>query len=144
MREFRYEAKVIWAQVDANQHMRHSAYADFAAQARVELLEQVGLSAKVFQKLMLGPILLRDELVYYKEVNLSEKISVTCEMTRCKADASRWSIRSELFREDGVKAAVIQVDGAWMDVVKRKMTGLEGELLELFMSAPKSKDFIME
>ncbi len=139
-----FRGQVIWAQVDANQHMRHSAYADFAAQARVELLEQVGLSAKVFQKLMLGPILLREELVYYKEVNLSEKISVTCEMTRCKADASRWSIRSELFREDGVKAAVIQVDGAWMDVVKRKMTGLEGELLELFMSAPKSKDFIIE
>jgi acyl-CoA thioester hydrolase len=144
MQEFHYEAKVIWAQVDANQHMRHSAYADFAAQARIELLEQVGLSAKVFQKQMLGPILLREELVYYKEVNLSEKIRVTCEMTRCKADASRWSIRSVLFREDGVKAAVILVDGAWMDLVKRKMTGLENELLELFMDAPKSKDFLME
>jgi acyl-CoA thioester hydrolase len=33
------KSKVLWSQIDANMHLRHSAYADFAAQARVEMLE---------------------------------------------------------------------------------------------------------
>ena len=144
MKDFTYEGQVIWAQVDANQHMRHSAYADFAAQARVDLLDKMGLSAKVFHAQMLGPVLLREELVYLREVNMSEHIKVTCEMIKCKSDGSRWTIRHEIFRPDGVKAANVTVEGAWIDMKKRKLTRLEGELLDIFLSTPKSADFVLE
>ena len=40
-----YEGKVMWSQIDANMHLRHSAYADFAAQARLEILEKLGFDA---------------------------------------------------------------------------------------------------
>ncbi len=144
MQEFYYTGQVMWSQVDANNHLRHSAYADFAAQARVDFLEKIGFSAQLFQSLHLGPILLREELVYLREVNLSEKVKVTCEILSCKPDASRWQIKHEVFRNDGLKAAEITVEGAWIDTNIRKLTALQGKTLENFMKAPKSENFKMQ
>ena len=63
-----YEGQVLWSQIDANMHLRHSAYADVAAQARVMLLESLGLDGKILATEKLGPILFREELIYLKEV----------------------------------------------------------------------------
>ncbi|MEC5146073.1 thioesterase family protein [Chitinophaga sp. 212800010-3] len=139
-----FEGPVLWSQIDANMHLRHSAYADFAAQARLSLLEKVGMSAADFIRLQLGPILFREELLYHREVNPNDTIRVTCEMTKCRADGSRWSIRHELFRGDGVKSATIVVDGAWIDTRKRKLAALSPDLLEKFKAVPRSSDFVEE
>ena len=144
IQEFHYEGKVIWSQVDANQHMRHSAYADFAAQARIELLDKLGLDLTLLNKSNLGPILLREEIIYLREVNLNDTLRVSCEFLHGKKDGSRWTIQHEIFRSDGVKAAIITVDGAWIDKIKRKMTSLDGELLKLFFKMPKSGHFIVD
>lgn len=137
-----YEGQVLWSQIDANMHLRHSAYADFAAQARLELLEKTGFSAALFHKLQLGPILFREETVYLREVALNDRIRVTCEMTKMRADGSRWSFRQEIYRGDGVKAAIINVDGAWLDTKERKVAILPAELQTQFKNIPKSADFI--
>ena len=142
MKDFIYENQVIWAQVDANQHMRHSAYADFAAQARVELLDKLGLSAKVLHANGLGPVLLREELKYLKEVNLSDTLKVTVELLHSKPDGSRWTIKHDVYRQDGVKAAEILVDGAWIDMKKRKLAVLEGDILKRFMEIPHTETFL--
>ncbi|HEY4650672.1 MAG TPA: acyl-CoA thioesterase [Pontibacter sp.] len=138
---YTYTGKVMWSHLDANMHMRHSAYADFAAQARVQILDELGLSMRTFQKLHIGPILFREETTYLREIGANETITVTTSLLRSRKDGSRWSIRHEIFKEDGVKAAVIVVDGAWMDVLKRKLTTLPDEFVEQFMHIPRTKDF---
>ena len=137
-----FEGPVIWAQVDANRHLRHSAYADFAAQARLAMMGKINLSVSLFEELMIGPILFREELVYLREVQINEVVRVSCEITRARPDGSRWSIRSELFRSDDVKAAIISVDGAWIDIKRRKLTTIPPELAEKYMSLPRSHDFV--
>ena len=136
-----YEGEVLWSQIDANQHMRHSAYADFAAQARLSLLGGLGLKPTTLFEHHIGPVLFREELFYLREVGLNEKIKVTCELYKSRADGSRWSIRHEIFRSDGVKAAIINVDGAWIDMEKRKLAVLPQELSDLFMKTPRSADY---
>lgn len=139
--EFCYSTQVIWSQVDANGHMRHSAYADIAAQARVVALEKVGLGLKQFHQLQIGPVLFREELVYYREVHLNDILNVTCELLKANEDVSKWTIYQEIFRSDGVKAATVTVDGTWIDTKIRKMTGLKGNALEGFNQIRKSNDF---
>lgn len=136
-----YNSKVIWAQMDANQHLRHSAYADLAAQARVELLESMELNMDVFQKLKIGPILFREELIYLKEIRGTQKVKISSELVKSRPDGSRWSIRHEVFREDGVKSAIINVEGAWLDLVQRKLTGLPENFATAFNAMPKSEDY---
>jgi acyl-CoA thioester hydrolase len=144
MEPFFYEGQVMWSQVDANMHLRHSAYADFAAQARLMMLEKLGFTAALFKQYHIGPILFREELIYMREVPANEKIRVSCELTKMRSDGSRWSFKQELFRSDHVKAALINVDGAWMDLEKRKLTALPEKLLVSFESIPKSADFVLE
>jgi len=139
-----FEAPVLWSQIDANMHLRHSAYADFAAQARLELLEKLGIPVGVFAKLKLGPILFREELLYQREIGMGDTARVSCVLTKARPDGSRWSIRHEIFRRDDVRAAIVNVDGAWIDMEKRKLSRLPDDLNELFMKVPRSEDFEME
>lgn len=139
-----YEGKVIWSMVDANMHLRHSAYADFAAQARLEILTASGFNADLMEQLHVGPILFREELIYMREVRPNDTIKITCAMTKCRRDGSRWSFKQEMFRSDGIQAALINVDGAWIDTVKRKLVGLPEEWASKFLDIPKSDDFVLE
>lgn len=139
-----YEGAVLWSQMDANRHMRHSAYADFAAQARLVMLEQLGLDMKTLAKYDIGPVMFREELFYLRECGLNDQLKVTAEVYKSRADGSRWSIRHEIYRGDGVKAAIINVEGAWIDIEKRKLAILPAELSELFAGAPKSEDYVLE
>ncbi|XZF12380.1 acyl-CoA thioesterase [Chitinophagaceae bacterium MMS25-I14] len=142
--DYSFEGPVLWSQIDANMHLRHSAYADFAAQARLNLLNALGLESHIFLELKLGPILFREELLYLREVHLNDSVKVTSVLVKCRPDGSRWSIRHEIFRSDGVKAAIINVDGAWINIEERKLTALPAELNEKFMQVPRSDDFVME
>ncbi|GAA3991193.1 acyl-CoA thioesterase [Mucilaginibacter dorajii] len=142
--DFFYEGQVLWSQIDSNQHMRHSAYADFAAQARITMLESLGLKLPTLYQYKIGPVLFREELIYLREIGMNETIKITCELIKARRDGSRWAIRHELYRGDGVKAAIINAEGSWIDMEKRKLAILPIELSQMFMNAPRSSDYLEE
>ncbi|GAB3913620.1 acyl-CoA thioesterase [Mucilaginibacter boryungensis] len=136
-----YEGQVLWSQIDANQHMRHSAYADIAAQARLNMLESVGLKTTTLFEYKIGPVLFREELRYLREISLGDDVKVSCEIISSRADGSRWTIRHEIFRGDGTKAAIIIAEGAWIDMKKRKLAILPAAISEMFAKAPRADDY---
>ncbi len=135
---------MLWSQIDANMHLRHSAYADFAAQGRLELLQKLGFDAKLLAKEKIGPILFREELIYFREIGLNDSVKVTCTMVKCRKDGSRWSFTQDIFRSDGVKAAQVNTDGAWIDTEKRKLTALPSSMMERFNALPRAENFVQE
>lgn len=139
-----YEGQIIWSMTDANGHLRHSAYADLAAQARVNALNEYGFMEQLMQH-KIGPILFREESVYLKELRLTEHVKVSAELTATREDFSRFSIKSTIFRaSDGTKCAEVNVDGAWLDLEKRKLAQLSGELIALFDKLPKAENLTIE
>ena len=136
-----YEGQVLWSQIDANVHLRHSAYADFCAQARSNMLNKMGLSLEEFNKRKIGPILFREELKYLREIGLDERVKVSVVITKFNKVNSRFSFRHEIFKENGVKAAVVLVDGAWMNIRERKLTNIPEEWMEIISKIPKSEDY---
>ena len=141
MEHIYYEGQVMWAQVDANNHLRHSAYADMAAQARLNLLNRIGLTFSEFSRHHLGPVLFREELIYLREIRLDDYVRVTVVLTRTTEDYSRFSFRHEIYRSDGTKCAVVTVDGAWLDIAKRKLTTLPDNWQGIVARLPKSEDY---
>jgi acyl-CoA thioester hydrolase len=139
-----FEGKVLWSQIDSNNHLRHSAYADFGAQARIEILGKLGFDSKILAQLKIGPILFREELIYLREIVPGDSVKVTCEMSHCRKDGSRYSFSQAIYRGDGIQAAQINIQGAWIDIEKRKLTGLPSEWADKFLDIPKTKDFILE
>lgn len=136
-----YEGQVLWAQIDANRHLRHSAYADFCAQARSNMLNRYGLSLEKIAATGIGPVLFREELSYYREILLDEYIHVTVEMTRYNTQNSRFSFRHTIYKKDGTKSAVVNIDGAWIDIHKRKLVALPEDWHSIVEALPKSEDF---
>lgn len=133
--------EVIWADMDPNRHMRHSVYNDYAAQTRVSIFADHGFPMDRISKLGLGPILFREETRFLKEIVLSERITVTCQVMTMREDGSKWSFLHEIFKEDGGKAAEITVDGAWLDLDKRKIGIPPAPLKEIILRFPRTKTF---
>src|SRR5690606_9469486 len=136
------KGQVLWAQIDGNMHLRHSAYADFCAQARSNMLNTMGLSLDEFNKRKIGPILFREELNYLREIRLDEFISVSTVITKYNTLNSRFSFRHEIFKENEIRAAVIEVDEAWLNIQERKLTSIPADWNELIKKIPKSADYI--
>ena len=125
-----------WADMDPNGHMRHSAYADYAADQRVVVLANWGYGVARFAELRLGPILFREETKFLKEVHIGEEIRVDGQLAAVSADGSRWSIVHTIYKADGRVAATVTVDGAWLDLDRRKLTVPPAELVAAFSTLP--------
>jgi acyl-CoA thioester hydrolase len=123
---------VRWADMDPNVHMRHSAYTDYAAQVRLDLLADSGFTMRRFAELSLGPILFREDTRFMKEIGMSETIRVTAELGGVSADGSRWRIIHSIYKADGRLAATVSVDGAWLDLRQRKLTVPPPEMVKAF------------
>ena len=130
-----------WSDFDANMHLRHSAYYDFGATARLDFLAEQGLSYERMQQEHIGPVLFREEAVFRREVRPGEKLYINLLVTRLRQDFSRFSFRHEITKEDGTLCAVINVDGAWIDTEKRKLTVPPEVVYVSLEGIPKSEDF---
>jgi acyl-CoA thioester hydrolase len=133
--------QVIWANIDANRHLRHTAYNDYAAQLRVSFFTDNGFSIDNFSKLEIGPILFSEETKFLREVGMNEVIKVDILLQGMRQDGSRWKIIHYLYKENGIKAAVITVEGAWLDLKIRKLIVPPKDFLVIFENMPKSEDF---
>lgn len=141
MSNYRKQVEVRWADVDANQHMRHSAYADHCTHVRMEWLTSNGFGFEQFAAQGFAPVLLRESTVYFKEVNLNERLQISILLAASNADGSKWRIRQEIFRADGKLAAQQEVSGAWMDLTTRKLRPPPEALNALFEMIGKTADF---
>lgn len=108
--------------MDPNGHMRHSAYADYAADQRVAFLAEHGYDLATFARLRIGPILFREETKFLSELRLGEQIEVEARLASVSDDGARWTIEHTISRADGRPAATVTVDGAWLDLDRRKLT----------------------
>jgi acyl-CoA thioester hydrolase len=131
-----------WADIDANFHLRHSAYYDFGAQHRVNILAQHGLTLATMHELHVGPVLFREECLFKKEIQLTDTITLSTCMAKMRSDGSRFTIQHLFTNEDGQRCALLTVDGAWMDTKLRKLAhpvpAVITEVMNLF---PKGAGF---
>ena len=130
-----------WADIDANRHLRHSVYYDFAAAMRMNILNGKGLTTEKLIEYHIGPILFREEAIFKREVKLEDKVEIDVQLSKCTADYSRWSLRHNITKPDGTLCTIITVDGAWMDLNLRKLTVPNEFVQSIFADFPKSQDF---
>lgn len=141
MGNFIQEVQVRWSDLDPNFHLRHSVYYDWGAFCRISMLENHNLTAAVMQRLQIGPILFREECVFKKEIRLGDKITINLELIKAKRDFSRWSIRHTVVKNNDTVSALLTVDGAWLDLARRKLATPPQEVHVVFSQMPQSADF---
>jgi acyl-CoA thioester hydrolase len=130
-----------WSDLDPNMHIRHSVYYDWGAMCRIDYLSENGLTPAVMQKIHFGPIVLREEAVFRKEIKYGDKLTINLKLIKSRKDYSRWTIAHEIKKEDGTLCAVVTIDGAWLNIMERKLFMPPAEVTKVFQQMPVNENF---
>ncbi|MEO8020084.1 MAG: thioesterase family protein [Pseudomonadota bacterium] len=130
-----------WADMDFNAHMKNTAYLDKAADVRQMFLIEHGFPVDEFLRLRIGPVVMKDEVEYFREVGLQQEITVTYALAGQAADGSRFLLRHEVFRPDGKLSARVTSAGGWLDLNERKLVAPPPGLLAAMNLLEKTSDF---
>lgn len=131
-----------WADLDANFHLRHSAYYDLAAQERIEILHEYGITIGLMQEINVGPVLFKEQCEFRREIHLGSKIHMDTCLLKMKRDGSLWVIQHEFLSEEGKLHALLKVEGSWIDTLKRKLAKpVPDAIFDGLERFPKTEDF---
>jgi acyl-CoA thioester hydrolase len=141
MERFSREFALRWSDADANGHVRHTVYSELAVELRMAFLQAAGFGWKELAASGIGPVLLREELEYLREIGLGERVRVDLEVAGASPDGGRWRIRHGIYKASGDQAARVTVTGGWTDPRARKLALPPAALREHFAGAMRSEDF---
>ena len=130
-----------WGDMDFNSHMKNTAYLDKSGDVRMLFFAENGFPMNEFSRLRIGPVVMKDEVEYYKEINLLDQIRATLAIAGLSPDGSRFIIQNEFYRPDGKLAARVTSTGGWMDLNARKLTVPPDELLKALGSLPLTDNY---
>jgi acyl-CoA thioester hydrolase len=132
-----------WADMDFNSHMRNTAFLDKSADVRMMFFSENGFPIGEFSRLRLGPVIMKDEVEYRKEVGLLQEITVTLGIAGHSEDGRRFILQNEIFRPDGTLCARVTSSGGWLDLTSRKLVAPPGALHVAMKSLPQTSGFVV-
>jgi acyl-CoA thioester hydrolase len=144
MGSYRKQMETRWSDMDPNFHLRHSVYYDFGAFVRLAFLHDNGLMPNVMQEHHFGPIIFREECVFRKEIRFGDLVHLDIQLIKSKRDYSRWTICHHVFKNEDTLAAILTIDGAWMDTAIRKLTIPPDIARTCFDLMPKGESLVWE
>lgn len=132
-----------WADMDFNSHMKNTAVLDKSADVRFMYFAESGFPAEEFSRLRLGPVVMKDEVEYRREVSLLQEITVTLAIAGCSDDGSRYILRNEILSPEGSLCARASSTGGWLDLTARKLMAPPAALHKALTALPQTDDFIV-
>ena len=133
--------QIRWADLDPNFHLRHSVYYDWGAMVRMEFLEKQGLTTALMKELKFGPVILREECVFKREIHYGDAVTLDTVLVKAKKDYSRWTFRHHIVKNEATLSAILTLEGAWINTELRKLFIPPAKAAEVFSTIPLAADF---
>ena len=130
-----------WGDMDFNGHMRNTAYLDAAGDVRMMFFAEHGFPAREFMRLRIGPVILRDELDYWRELKLLDPVQVELLAAGSSEDGSHFRLRNDFSTAEGRPVARVVSTGGWLDLNARRLVAPPPELLTLMRAIRPADDF---
>jgi acyl-CoA thioester hydrolase len=141
MNRYSKKTEIRWSDIDPNFHVLHSRYYDYAAFCRMSFLTEHGVTTDRMIEHHTGPILFREECIFKREIRYGDEITITMWLDKLSPDHRKWTFVNEIFINGDTLAAVVTVDGAWMDTKLRKVTVPPDEFKIGMDQIPKTENF---
>ena len=141
MESYVKHVEVRWSDLDPNFHLRHSVYYDWGAFVRMSFMMENNITPALMQQYHIGPILFREECVFKREIAFGDAVQVNLLLSAARKDISRWSMQHEVWKNGHTLAAIISIDGAWIDTHLRKLAQPPASFVSAFESIQKSAGF---
>jgi acyl-CoA thioester hydrolase len=130
---------VRWADCDVNGHMRNTAYSEYAIDARIGYLAENGWPFQKFEEMGFGPVLLREEIDYLRELRLGDTVEVDFTQLGLSPDGARFKLAHDFWKPGGKKAGRLVLSGGWLGLETRKLIVPPDGLTEAFRKVPKGE-----
>ncbi|QNK61029.1 thioesterase family protein [Pedobacter sp. PAMC26386] len=121
MVHFQKQVSIRWSDLDPNYHLRHSSFYDLAAQSRLEILGELGLTLSVMEEQHFGPVIFKESCTFLREIKFGDVININIKVEKMSPDGSKWSILQEFTDTENKIRANLTVDGSWIDTKLRKL-----------------------
>jgi acyl-CoA thioester hydrolase len=139
--EFTRTFAVKWADLDTNGHLRYSVYIDYAVDTQFRSIENYGYTPKRLMEEGFGPVILRMETRYSREVTFDESVIDSFKMAGMSPDGARWKSRHDIAKSNGDMAATIKLEGVWVDVHTKQAILPPPDLLQILNLLPRIENF---
>jgi acyl-CoA thioester hydrolase len=133
--------RVGWSDLDGNSHMGNTSYLDHAHNTRMLFFGEHGFTLARFASEKFGPVVVRDELVYLKELRLMDEFTVDYELVGISDDGVKFRVRNTFRNAPNDVAAAVTSEGVWFDLERRRPRVPPPDLDRLMRSLQRSKDF---
>ena len=128
---------VRWGDCDLNGHVRNTVYDEYGIETRVAFMRDRGFGYAQLREHGIGPVMLRMEIDYLRELALGETITVDLWVAGLSPDEAKFKIAHDVYRENGKKAARIVLLGGWMNLAARRIVPAPPVLADIWRGAPR-------
>ncbi|MEL7030089.1 MAG: thioesterase family protein [Pseudomonadota bacterium] len=133
--------EVAWADLDANAHLRNTAYFDYAAQTRFAFFAENGFPPSAFAEHRVGPVALEERIRYFRELSFLDRFNVDLTLAASTDDGARFEITNTFVNADGKACAELTTFAAWFDLDQRRVAPPPAALAAAMERLPRSKSF---
>jgi acyl-CoA thioester hydrolase len=112
---------VRWSECDQNGHLRNTTYSEYGIETRIGYMADSGFPITKLREAGIGPVIMREEIDYLREVHLGDAIEVDFQRLGLSPDGARWRLAHD-FRRGDERVARIVLLGGWLDLRKRRLT----------------------
>jgi len=133
--------EVRWTDIDANRHVRYSAYIDAAAELRYRFFTVHNLPPEAFDKLGAGPVYTSLTANFFREVFLGETLTITYLLTGLSPQGIRWKVQHDFLKANGKRAVMVALEGTILNLTTRQPTIPTPEIMAVFQQVPRSLEF---
>lgn len=133
--------EIRWSDVDANLHLRNSAYIDYMSHTRMSFFDDKGFNQKKLFQLKLGPVALYEHMFYFKEVFPGSPIKVSVQLKGISEEGTFFSFVHNFYNTKGKNVARCEMLGAWINLDTRKLTHPPEEVWQFLEAIDKTEDY---
>ena len=130
-----------WGDMDFNAHMRNTAFLDRSGDVRMMFFAENGFPMQEFSRRRIGPVVMKDEVEYFRELSLLQAFTVGLTLAGLSADGSRFLLQNDFTNTDGRPCARVRSLGGWLDLTHRRLVAPPDELLAALQVLDRTEDF---
>jgi len=133
--------EVGWFDCDANRHLKNTAFLEYAIEARFRYFHENGFPASAFAKHQIGPVVVKDEITYKRELHLLDRFKVQFLSAGINESGTRNLVVNRIIRPDGELAAEVRSMIVWFDLAARKVRVPPPELAIAIAALARTEDY---
>lgn len=130
-----------WSDIDANMHIKNTAYNDLFIQGRLTLLLKMGFGMKEFKEYNLGPMIIHEHLFYVQEVRAESEVYIDIQLRGMSPDGKYLKFAQHMYNNKGELSCYLDLTFVWLDLKARKLTVPPPQLLDALKKMDKTPDY---